>query len=154
MFRRSRKSLSKFPTLEHFTRQLIPTDSLPFSTSWTGIRDNIHEPPLGQSRPALSANIRHALPLCFQSQNELTRKEQLFHIYDADPRQQGHKFQALQDTLPYFLGAVDDDYVRKREELRRFRNDCARVNGDSRRWRPSVVMVCPRPLAYWPKLVT
>jgi len=90
-------------------------------TGWSGIRDNIHEPPPGQTRPALSANIRHALPLCFQSQNELTRKEQLFHIYDADPRQQGHKFQALQDTLPYFLGAVDDDYVRKREELRRLR---------------------------------
>ena len=90
-------------------------------TGWAGIRDNIHEPQQGQSRPPLSANIRHALPLCFQSQNELTRKEQLFHIYDADPRQQGHKFQALQDTLPYWLGAVNDDYVRKREELRRLR---------------------------------
>jgi hypothetical protein len=29
--------------------------------------------------------------------------------------------QALKDTLPYFLGAVDDDYVRKREQLRRVR---------------------------------
>jgi hypothetical protein len=29
--------------------------------------------------------------------------------------------QALKDTLPYFLGAVDDEFVRKREELRRVR---------------------------------
>jgi hypothetical protein len=29
--------------------------------------------------------------------------------------------QALKDALPYFLGAVDDDYVRKRGELRRLR---------------------------------
>ena len=90
-------------------------------TSWAGIQDNLHEPPEGQTRQPLSANVRHALPLCFQSQNELTRKEQLFHISDPDPRKQGHKFQALQDTFPYFLGAVDDDYIRKREDLRRLR---------------------------------
>jgi len=29
--------------------------------------------------------------------------------------------QAMRDTLPYFLGAVDDEYVRKREELKRLR---------------------------------
>ncbi|MFZ5756935.1 MAG: DUF3732 domain-containing protein [Pseudomonadota bacterium] len=88
-------------------------------TSWVGIQENIHEPAAGHTRQALSANIRHALPFCFQSQNELTRKELLFHIADPDPRKQGHKFQAMQDTFPYFLGAVDDEYVRKREELRR-----------------------------------
>jgi len=92
-------------------------------TSWSGIHDNLHEPPSGQTRQALSANVRHALALCFQSQNELTRKEQLFHVSDSDPRTQGHKFQALQDTLPYFLGAVDDEYVRKHEALRRMRGE-------------------------------
>lgn len=90
-------------------------------SGWSGIKDNLHEPPQGQTRSELSANIRHALALCFQNQNELSRKEQLFHIGDPDPRKQGHKFQALQDTLPYFVGAVDDEYVRKREELRRLR---------------------------------
>lgn len=90
-------------------------------TSWVGIGDNLHEPKAGQTRQSLIASIRHALPLCFQSQNELTRKEQLFHISDPDPRKQSYKFQSLQDTFPYFLGAVDDEYVRKREELRRSR---------------------------------
>jgi hypothetical protein len=90
-------------------------------SGWSGIKDNIHEPPPGQKRSALSANVRHALALCFQNQNELSRKEQLFHISDPDARTQGHKFQALQDTLPYFIGAVDDDYVWKREEQRRLR---------------------------------
>lgn len=92
-------------------------------TGWTGIRDNIHEPPPGQTRNVLSATVRHALAMCFQTQNELTRKEQLFHVSDPDPRKQGHKFQALQDTVPYFLGAVDDEYVRKREELRRLKDE-------------------------------
>lgn len=82
-------------------------------TGWTGIHDNIHEPPHGQTRPPLSANVRHALALCFQPQDEIIRRQQLFHGA-------GDNFlaQALKDTLPYFLGAVDDEFVRKREELR------------------------------------
>jgi hypothetical protein len=86
-------------------------------TSWAGIRDNIHEPPAGHTRVALSANVRHALTLCFQPQDEIIRRQQLFHGA-AD----NFFAQALKDTLPYFLGAVDDEYVRKREELRRLRD--------------------------------
>ena len=43
-------------------------------TGWSGIHDNIHEPPLGQTRQALSANVRHALALCFQPQDEIIRR--------------------------------------------------------------------------------
>jgi hypothetical protein len=82
-------------------------------TGWSGIHDNIHEPIPGQTRPALSANVRHALALCFQPQDEIIRRQQLFHGA-AD----NFLAQALKDTLPYFLGAVDDEFVRKREELR------------------------------------
>ena len=84
---------------------------------WTGIDDNIHEPPAGQSRPALSATVRHALALCFQPQDEIIRRDQLFHGV-AD----NFAAQALKDTLPYFLGAVDNEYVRKRGELKRLRD--------------------------------
>jgi len=85
-------------------------------TSWSGISDNVHEPPPGQTRPALSATIRHSLALCFQPQDEIIRRQQLFHRASDN-----FVAQALKDTLPFFLGAVDDDYVRKREELRRLR---------------------------------
>src|SRR5271157_1938726 len=85
-------------------------------SGWSGIADNIHEPPPGQTRPSLTANVRHALALCFQPQDEIIRRQQLFHGAGD------HFFaQALKDTLPYFLGAVDDNFVRKREELRRLR---------------------------------
>ena len=85
-------------------------------SGWSGIADNIHEPPPGQTRPSLTANVRHALALCFQPQDEIIRRQQLFHGAGD------HFFaQALKDTLPYFLGAVDDDYVRKREQLRRIK---------------------------------
>ena len=85
-------------------------------TSWSGIHDNLHEPPAGQTRQALSANVRHALALCFQPQDEIIRRQQLFHGTSDNFVEQ-----ALKDTLPYFLGAVDDEYVRKHEELRRLR---------------------------------
>jgi len=82
-------------------------------TGWCGIKDNIHQPAPGQTRQPLSATVRHALSFCFQPQDEIIRRNQLFHGASNNFVAQG-----LKDTLPYFLGAVDDEYVRKREELR------------------------------------
>ena len=81
-----------------------------------GIGANVHEPPPGQTRPALSANVRHALAFVFQPQDEIIRRQHLFH-------QQSDNWvaQAIKDTLPYFLGAVDEEHVAKKEELRRLR---------------------------------
>ena len=89
---------------------------------WGGIHENLHEPPLGQTRQPLSATIRHALLLCFQPQDEIIRRHQLFH--GANDR---FVADALRDTLPYLLGAVDDDYIRKRGELRRLRDQLRSV---------------------------
>jgi hypothetical protein len=85
-------------------------------TGWCGIRDNINEPPPGQTRMPLSGNVRHALWFCFQPQDEIIRRQQLFHGTSDH-----FIAQAMKDVLPYFLGAVSDEFVRKREELRRLR---------------------------------
>lgn len=90
---------------------------------WCGIQDNVHEPPVGQSRRPLVATIRHALVYCLQTQNEISRREQLFHGA-AD----NFVAQSIRDTLPYFLGAVDDDHVRKLEELRRLKEQLRSVD--------------------------
>lgn len=92
-------------------------------SNWTGISDNVHEPPPGQTRPALSATIRHAISFCFQPQDEIVRRQQLFHGAENSFVAQG-----LKDVLPYFLGAVDDEHVRKREELRRLRERLRAAN--------------------------
>ena len=85
-------------------------------TDWTGVVENIHIPPKGQTRPSLEASIRHGLMLCFQPQDEIIRRGQLFHNADNHWKAQG-----LKDVLPYFLGAVEDDYVQKQAELRRLK---------------------------------
>ncbi len=82
-------------------------------SSWSGISDNVHVPPEGQTRSPLSATIRHALTFCFQSQDEIIRRDHLFHRA-AD----NFISQALKDTLPYLLGAVDDNHLKKLEDLK------------------------------------
>ncbi len=85
-------------------------------TGWCGIEDNIHETPPGQRRASTSANCRHALLLCFQPQDEIIQRKHLFHRCSDN-----YIAQSLKDVFPYLLGAVTDDYVKKREELRRLR---------------------------------
>lgn len=69
-----------------------------------GISENLHTPPEGQSRLSLSANIRHALYYCFQGQDEIAAKNYLFHKQSDD-----FISQAIKDTLPYFLGVVNEE---------------------------------------------
>ena len=83
------------------------------ASGWAGIGENIHIPPEGQTRLPLAATIRHGLMLCFQPQDEIIRRARLFHMTDNH-----WKAQSLKDALPYFLGAVEDDYVRNQEKLR------------------------------------
>ena len=78
-----------------------------------GISMNIHEPPDGQTRRALTAGIRHALFYCFQQQTEVINNDHLFH-----KQSEQYVPQAIKDTLPYFLGAVDEDHANKLRELR------------------------------------
>lgn len=84
---------------------------------WCGILDNVHEPLPGQTRKPLTATIRHALMLCFQPQDEIIQRQQLFHSTND-----GFKRRDLEDALPYFLGAVGDDFVQKRAEVRRLKD--------------------------------
>ncbi len=87
-------------------------------TELSGIEDNLHQVPHGQTRLPLAANISHALFYCFQAQDEVISKRHLFH-------RQSEQFipQAIKDTIPYFLGAVNDDHVKKQVQLRNLKQD-------------------------------
>jgi len=79
----------------------------------TGIGENIHQPGPQESRSALSATVRHALFFCFQHQAEIISNRHLFHN-QSEP----HIPQAIKDVLPYFLGAITEDYVQRLQRLR------------------------------------
>ena len=80
-------------------------------TRFSGIAENEHRPLTGTRQP-LQATIRHALFLCFQKQDEIASRDRLFH-------RQGEQFipQAIKDTIPYFIGAVDEQHFLRQYEL-------------------------------------
>ncbi|MCP4371037.1 MAG: DUF3732 domain-containing protein [Deltaproteobacteria bacterium] len=106
------------PDYSSLTQTTNPKALEKLLTTHAGISQNIHEPPPGQTRHPLTANIRHALFYCFQQQSEVISNRHLFH-------KQSEQWipQAIKDTLPYFLGAVDDEHVAKMAELRRLRHE-------------------------------
>jgi hypothetical protein len=85
-------------------------------TGMIGIAENIHNTPNGQSRDSLAANIRHSLFYCFQNQYEIASPEILFH-----KQQQPYITQTIKDTLPYFLGVVNDDSLALEQEHARLK---------------------------------
>jgi hypothetical protein len=82
-----------------------------FLAAAIGISENEHRPAL-PTRDSLQANFRHALLFSLQDQNDIDSKQRLFH-------RQGEDFvsQAIKDTLPYFLGAIDEDRLIKQAQL-------------------------------------
>lgn len=91
------------------------TDSL---TRLVGISPNLHQPPIGQTRDPLAANIHHALIYCFQEQGEVATKHILFHRQSED-----FMTQTIKDTLPYFLGAIREDQLALEQDLSRAKRE-------------------------------
>ncbi len=86
-----------------------------------GISENLHVPEQGSTRLPLEASSRHAIMFCLQGQDEIANRRLLFH-------RQGEQFMpaAIKDSLPYFLGAIDENrfltlkrYNEARTRLRR-----------------------------------
>ena len=78
-----------------------------------GIRENLQPPPEGSTRDAVVATLRHAVPYVFQRQRLIADPKYLFA-----GQEDNFKEQHIRDTLPYFLGAVDQDALQQRSELR------------------------------------
>lgn len=96
-----------------------------------GIGENATEP--GRAlRPSLEANLGHALLLCLQRQGEVGNRDLLFH---RQGEESGAIGRAIQDTLPYFLGAVPRDQAVQRQLLLNARRDLRRAQEDLSRAR-------------------
>jgi len=84
-----------------------------------GISENLFTPPEEQSRQPLSANIRHTMFYCIQGQDEIAAQKILFH-------RQSEPFvpQAIKDTLPYFLGIINEHNLELAAERTRLKREC------------------------------
>ena len=90
-------------------------------TRLLGIEENVAAVP-GFSREPLRATIAQALLFCFQRQGEISKPDQLFHRSNED-----FISQAIKDTLPYFLGAVDSEHVARRFRVQELRRELRRL---------------------------
>ena len=106
-----RGKVESYPTVDVISKNTTASSLSTFITQFAGIVENEHRPTSG-NRPPLSANIKHAVWLCFQPQGTVATKDQLFHRMNEQ-----HLPQDLKDTLPYFLGAVDEEHFRHLAEL-------------------------------------
>lgn len=114
--------------------ELLPHDSLVVNSDTRslreqvgrriGIEENLSEPGELSLRSPLEAHLGHASLLCFQGQDEIANRNQLFHRQT----EQGME-QTLKDTLPYFLGAVPSDQALKRLQLREAKRELSRLLG-------------------------
>lgn len=106
------------PQYEDLKQTTNPTALEGLLSQHAGIGPNLHQPPEGQTRPPLTATIRHALVYCLQQQTELNSNQFLFH-----KQSDGWILQAIKDTITYFLGAVDEDHAEKLATLRKLRHE-------------------------------
>lgn len=106
------------PEVGSLIRTMHYTALVKLLTTDIGIQDNISIPKEGQTRETLTANIKHSRFYCFQPQDQIISRKHLFY-------QQSEQFipQAIQDTLPFFLGAVGDERLIKLAQLRELRRE-------------------------------
>lgn len=93
-----------------------------FLTRKVGIPEQITEVPEEQTRSRIQVGFKHSRFYLFQGQDEVAAKRTLFHR-QAEP----HIPQAIKDTLPYFMGAAEDDRLSELEKLRNLKRDRARL---------------------------
>jgi|688.fasta_scaffold78824_2 hypothetical protein len=76
----------------------------------------------GGSREQFETTIRHAVYYILQKQGTVANQDILFH------RQQDNFIpQAIKDTIPYFLGAIQEDRLKLQKELRQTRQKLAQT---------------------------
>jgi len=87
-------------------------------TEFIGLSTQTTEVPLNQTRSPINIDFKHTNYLYFQNQDEIANKKFIFHG-------QGEPFkpQTIRDTLPYFLGAADDNRFADLEKLRHLKRD-------------------------------
>jgi hypothetical protein len=103
--------IGEYPSMDNIAKNTTAGSLKRFVTQFAGIVENEHRPETGTREP-LSANIAHALYLCFQKQGTIASQDQLFHRMNED-----FLPQSMKDTLPYFLGAVDESHFQFLSEL-------------------------------------
>jgi len=103
-------------------------------TEFLGIAPNLNLSAADPKEPnAFRINVRHSTFLIFQQQDEIASKKLLFH-------RQGDEFvpNSIRQTIPYFIGAAEEDRLIKLNELERLRQECEEMSKRIQEYEQSV----------------
>lgn len=113
-------------TTDHFHQNVTSAGLRSHLSQILGIAENIYVPEPGATRVPLSATASQAIFFSLQAQDEIANRRLLFHRQGEQ-----HIPSAIKDTLPYFLGAMEEDYYLKQ---RRYDEARARLRKLERDW--------------------
>jgi hypothetical protein len=121
------RNIDELPkSTDHFTQTVNAASLRKQLSQILGIAENIYMPEPGATRVPLSATASQAIFFSLQAQDEIANRRLLFHRQGEQ-----HIPSAIKDTLPYFLGAMGEDYYLKQ---RRFDEARARLRKLERDW--------------------
>ncbi|MGD1045089.1 MAG: DUF3732 domain-containing protein [Bacteroidota bacterium] len=102
--------------------KLIPNSNddaiLMYLTQLLGISPNLNIPDEEHSRNPLEATLAHTRYYLFQKQGVIASQDVLFHRQLEE-----YMPQAIKDTLPYFLGSIQEDRLKQIQEFRLAKRD-------------------------------
>jgi len=93
-----------------------------FLTNRLGISESVTEVPEYQTRAPIRIGFKHTKPFLFQAQDEIASKNVLFY-------RQAKPFipQSIKDTLPFFLGAIEDGRLAELAHLKKQKSKLAKL---------------------------
>lgn len=97
-----------------------------FLTRKIGISENLHKPET-LTREPLKANFKHSRYYCYQPQYLVADPYQLFYNQNKD-----FVPQSIKDTLPYFLGAINEDSLAIENEITQLKKQLNRLTREKR----------------------
>ena len=116
----------ELPELENINSNINIDTLKEFLTRKIGISENLHIPD-SLTREPLKANFKHSRFYCYQPQYLVADPYQLFY-------NQNKEFvpQSIKDTLPYFLGAVNEDSLLIESEITQLKKQLNRLVREKR----------------------
>lgn len=120
------RSIEELPELSEINSNMNIDTLKEFLTRKIGISENLHIPD-SLTREPLKANFKHSRFYCYQPQYLVADPHQLFY-------NQNKEFvpQSIKDTLPYFLGAVNEDSLLVESEITQLKKLLNRINREKR----------------------
>lgn len=114
------------PELEELNSNINIDTLKEFLTRKIGISENLHIPD-SLTREPLKANFKHSRFYCYQPQYLVADPYQLFYNQNKE-----FVSQSIKDTLPYFLGAVNEDSLLIENEITQLNKQLNRLVREKR----------------------